>query len=98
MVLDRQLINYPFFSSLSLKHSTEILRSDADKVQNWISKGSSLVLTKMDKLSEKINNIVREFQIICIFHCKSVRLLDLIMMITMFLQFLFKDEKVWNIL
>ena len=40
MVLDRQPINYSNFFSLSLKHSTEILRFDADKVQNWISRGS----------------------------------------------------------
>ena len=62
MVLNRQPINYSIFSSLSLKHSTEILRSDVDKVQNWISKGSSLVLTKIDKLTNNINNIVRELQ------------------------------------
>ena len=62
MVLNRQPINYSIFSSLSLKHSTEILRSDVDKVQNWISKGSSLVLTKIDKLTNKVNNIVRELQ------------------------------------
>ena len=62
MVLNRQPINYSIFSSLSLKHSTEILRSDVDKVQNWISKGSLLVLTEIDKLTNKLNNIVRELQ------------------------------------
>ena len=40
MLLDRQPINYSNFSFLSLKHSTEVLRSDADKAQNQISRGS----------------------------------------------------------
>jgi ribosomal protein L16 Arg81 hydroxylase len=62
MVLDRQPINYSNFSSLSLEHSTEILRPDVDKVQNWISKGSSLVLTEIDKLTNRFNNIVKELQ------------------------------------
>ena len=62
MVLDKQPINYSNFSSLSLEHSTEILRPDVDKVQNWISKGSSLVLTEIDKLTNRLNNIVRELQ------------------------------------
>ena len=62
MVLDRQPINYSNFSSLSLEHSTEVLRPDVDKVQNWISKGSSLVLTEIDKLTNRLNNIVRELQ------------------------------------
>ena len=62
MVLDRQPINYSNFSSLSLEHSTEVLRPDVDKVQNWISKGSSLVLTEIDKLTNRLNNIIRELQ------------------------------------
>ena len=62
MVLDKKPINYSNFSSLSLEHSTEILRPDVDKVQNWISKGSSLVLTEIDKLTNRLNNIIRELQ------------------------------------
>ena len=62
MVLDRQPINYSNFSSLSMEHSTEILRPDMDKVQNWISKGSSLVLTEVEKITNRLNNIVRELQ------------------------------------
>ena len=62
MVLDRQPINYSNFSSLSLEHSAEILRPDVDKVQNWISKGSSLILNEIDKLTNKLHDIVRELQ------------------------------------
>ena len=47
MVLDRQPINYSNFSSLVLEQGLEMLRPDVDKVQNWISKGSSLVLNEI---------------------------------------------------
>jgi bifunctional lysine-specific demethylase and histidyl-hydroxylase MINA len=62
MILDRQPINYSKFSSLSLEHSAEILRPDVDKVQNWISKGSSLVLNEIEKLTNKLQDIVNELQ------------------------------------
>ena len=62
MVLDRQPISYSNFSTVSMEHSTEIFRPDVDKVQNWISKGSSLVLTEVEKLTNRLNNIVKELQ------------------------------------
>ena len=62
MILDRQPINYSNYSSLTLEHSTEILRPDVDKVQSWISKGSSLVLTEIEKLTNKMNDVVNELQ------------------------------------
>ena len=71
MVLDRQSINYSNFSSLSMEHSTEILRPDMDKVQNWISKGSSLVLTEVEKITNRLNNIVRELQYITNGKCQG---------------------------
>ena len=62
MVLDRQSINYSNFSSLSMEHATDVLRPDMDKVQNWISKGSSLVLTEVEKITNRLHNIVKELQ------------------------------------
>jgi ribosomal protein L16 Arg81 hydroxylase len=62
MVLDRESINYADYSSLFLEHSTNILRPDVKKVQNLISRGSSLVLSEIEKLNSKLYDIVDELQ------------------------------------
>ena len=62
MVLDRQPINYSNFSSLVLEQGLEMLRPDVDKVQNWISKGSSLVLNEIETITNKLDDIIVELQ------------------------------------
>jgi len=62
MVLDRKSISYSDFSSFFLEHSTNVLRPDVDKVQNLISRGSSIVLSEIEKLNSKLYDIVEEIQ------------------------------------
>ena len=62
MVLDRQPINYSNFSSLVLEQGLEMLRPDVDKVQNWISKGSSLILNEIEKLTNNLQDTVNDLQ------------------------------------
>jgi ribosomal protein L16 Arg81 hydroxylase len=62
MILDRQPISYSNYSSLILEHSTEVLRPDVDKVQNWISKGSSLILNEIEKLTNNLHDTVNDLQ------------------------------------
>ena len=62
MVLDRQPINYSNFSSLVLEQGLEMLRPDVDKVQNWILKGSSLILNEIEKLTNNLQDTVNDLQ------------------------------------
>ena len=62
MVLDRNSIGYSEYSSMFLEHSTSTLRPDVDKVQNLISRGSSLVLSEIEKLNTKLYSVVEELQ------------------------------------
>ena len=62
MVLDRNSIGYSEYSSIFLEHSSNMLRPDVDKVQNLISRGSSLVLSEIEKLNNKLYSLVDELQ------------------------------------
>ena len=62
MVLDRNSIGYSEYSSIFLEHSSNMLRPDVDKVQNLISRGSSLVLSEIEKLNNKLYSLVEELQ------------------------------------
>ena len=62
MILDRQPISYSNYSSVMLEHSSEILRPDVDKVQNWILKGSSLILNEIEKLTNNLQDTVNDLQ------------------------------------
>ena len=62
MVLDRNSIGYSEYSSMFLEHSTSTLRPDVDKVQNLISRGSSLVLSEIEELNTKLYSVVEELQ------------------------------------
>ena len=62
MMLDKQNVKYTDYSSLFLETSGQNLRPDVDKVQNWISKGASIVLNEIDNLNASLINIANELQ------------------------------------
>ena len=62
MILDRQPISYSNYSSVVLEHSSEVLRPDVDKVQNWILKGSSIILNEIEKLTNNLQDTVNDLQ------------------------------------
>ncbi len=62
MMLDRKPINYSEYSSLFLETAGKFLRPDVDKVQNWISKGSSIVLNEIDSMNTGLMSVANELQ------------------------------------
>ena len=50
MMLDKNLIKYNDYSSLFLEQGGNFLRPDSEKVQNWVSKGASIILNDINKL------------------------------------------------
>ena len=47
MRLDKKIIKYSEFSSMHLEISGYILRPDVDMVQDWISRGASIILNEI---------------------------------------------------
>lgn len=62
MMLDRKPINYSEYSSLFLETAGKFLRPDVDKVQNWISRGSSIVLNEIDSMNTGLMSVANELQ------------------------------------
>ena len=62
MMLDRKTINYSEYSSLFLETAGKFLRPDVDKVQNWISRGSSIVLNEIDSMNTGLMSVANELQ------------------------------------
>ena len=62
MMLDRKPINYSEYSSLFLETAGKFLRPDVDKVQNWISRGSSIVLNEIDSMNTGLISVANELQ------------------------------------
>ena len=60
MMLDRKPINYSEYSSLFLETAGKFLRPDVDKVQNWISRGSSIVLNEIDTMNTGLISVANE--------------------------------------
>jgi len=62
MMLDRKPINYSEYTSLFLETAGKFLRPDVDKVQNWISRGSSIVLNEIDTMNTGLISVANELQ------------------------------------
>ena len=62
MILDKQSINYSDYSSYFLEHSSHSLRPDVNKVQNWIARGASIVLTEIDNLTPNLQSVINALQ------------------------------------
>ena len=62
MKLDTKTIKYSDYSSMHLETSGNILRPDVDMVQDWLSRGASIVLNEIDKTSTALINLASEFQ------------------------------------
>ena len=62
MMLDKNKIKYNDFSSLSSEQSGNFLRPDSEKVQNWVSKGASIILNDINKVNSGIINITNQLQ------------------------------------
>ena len=62
MMLDKNAIKYSDYSSLSNETSGIFLRPDAEKVQNWISRGASIILNDIDKINSSLTNISSQLQ------------------------------------
>ena len=71
MMLDRKLIKYAEYSSLHLETSGNVLRPDVNKVQDWISKGASIILNEIDKLNFKLINIASQLQVLTGGRCQG---------------------------
>lgn len=62
MRLDKKIIKYSEFSSMHLEISGYILRPDVDMVQDWISRGASIILNEIDKTNSALINLADELQ------------------------------------
>ena len=62
MMLDRKPINYSEYSSLFLESAGSFLRPDLDKVQKWVSRGSSIVLNEIDSMNTGLISVANELQ------------------------------------
>ena len=62
MMLDRKPINYSEYCSLFLETAGSFLRPDVDKVQSWISRGSSIVLNEIDSMNTGLMSVASELQ------------------------------------
>ena len=62
MKLDTKTIKYSDYSSIHLETSGNILRPDIDMVQDWLSRGASIILNEIDKTSTALINLASEFQ------------------------------------
>jgi len=71
MMLDRKPINYSEYSSLFLEVAGNSLRPDLEKVQNWVSKGSSIILNDIDSVNNGIKSIANELQTLTSGRCQG---------------------------
>ena len=62
MRLDKNIIKYSDFSSMHLEISGHILRPDVDMVQDWLSKGASIILNEIEKTNLSLMNLADELQ------------------------------------
>jgi len=62
MMLDKNQIKYNDYSSLSTEQGGNFLRPDSEKVQNWVSKGASIILNDIDRVNSGIINISNQLQ------------------------------------
>ena len=62
MMLNKKPINYSDYSSLSLESGGQFLRPDVSKVENWISKGASIILNDINRFNSSLLNISNELQ------------------------------------
>ena len=77
-------------------------RPDVNKVQKLVSKGASIILNDIEKYNSNLLKIANELQNLTNGRCqgnlyfsngKPQKLLDLILICTMFLQFILKERK-----
>jgi len=71
MMLDKEQIKYNEYSSLSLEASGQFMRPDPEKVQNWVSKGASIILNDIDKANSGLINISNQLQDITNGRCQG---------------------------
>jgi len=71
MMLDKERIKYNEYSSLSLEVSGQFMRPDPEKVQNWVSKGASIILNDIDKANSGLINISNQLQDITNGRCQG---------------------------
>ena len=71
MMLDKERIKYNEYSSLSLEASGQFMRPDPEKVQNWVSKGASIILNDIDKANSGLINISSQLQDITNGRCQG---------------------------
>ena len=71
MMLDKERIKYNDYSSLSLEASGKFMRPDPEKVQNWVSKGASIILNDIDKANSGLINISNQLQDITNGRCQG---------------------------
>ena len=62
MMLDKQPIKYNDYSSLCNEISGNFLRPDSEKVQNWVSRGASIILNDIDRVNSGLINISNQLQ------------------------------------
>ena len=62
MRLDKKIINYSEFSSMHQEISGHVFRPDVDMVQDWISKGASIILNEIDKTNSALINLADQLQ------------------------------------
>ena len=71
MMLDKERVKYNEYSSLSLEASGQFMRPDPEKVQNWVSKGASIILNDIDKANSGLINISNQLQDITNGRCQG---------------------------
>ena len=62
MRLDTKHIQYSDYSSMHLEISGYVLRPDVDMVQDWLSRGASIILNEIDKTSHELINLANQLQ------------------------------------
>jgi len=62
MMLDKNQIKYNDYSSLSSEKGGNFLRPDSEKVENWVSKGASIILNDIHRVNSGIINISNQLQ------------------------------------
>ena len=62
MMLDKKHINYSEYSSSSHETSGYFFRPDIDKVQDWVSRGASIILNEIERLNSRLINISSQLQ------------------------------------
>ena len=62
MMLDKKHINYSEYSSSSHETSGYFFRPDIHKVQDWISRGASIILNEIERLNSRLINISSQLQ------------------------------------